>query len=597
MKRQLWLLLIPLIVFAGQKFVPVNSWLPVTGEEPGYSGQIRTDLGPRGAAPLEVIVGRIDTVGGSVYDMEFNGPPQQTIFFDPGYGIHVTFIQSSDFANGTYPDRNMRYNFYDLSLSPPAWAFNQGSDFMLWGLRATTPRSGFGDLDVHPETHCAHISGHYSIGSVLSIHIQQDQVPGSGSFVECADGVNAQLWPATRVSSTGRIHVASMQDPTRTDMFYQMVDPWCTYSTPYPIAPPDTPPRSPTYNLVCSRRSNTVVLAWMSYPPSGSGINRVLYGYYKKSTDNGETWGDAVELPIPEIYNVGDTVTTFMRTSMVPWFDWDDSLHIAAMVMPLFGGMQYVSLVKSSLWDWCSEFGWRLVHAASTDTMEGTGGNRWFPYAHRLVIAQCGPEEYIAVWEQNDSLNIEPNTGMCRADILGSRSTDRGATWSEPVRLRTGGVTSRRYVFLAQTLDGDSCDIIYLDDLEAGCSIPPSADGSPTNNPIIHQRFSKRVFEGLAERKAISLPRFTFAGAAPNPFRDRTRFSFETPRSGKTGLRIYDQSGQLVKTLLDAELPAGRQTITWDGRDDKNNLLPAGIYFGQLTHHGASLTRKVTITQ
>lgn len=46
----------------------------------------------------------------------------------------------------------------------------------------------------------------------------------------------------------------------------------------------------------------------------------------------------------------------------------------------------------------------------------------------------------------------------------------------------------------------------------------------------------------------------------------------------KAAISIYDASGQFVRDLQLEALPAGRQTVAWDGRDRNGSPLPAGTY-------------------
>jgi len=43
-------------------------------------------------------------------------------------------------------------------------------------------------------------------------------------------------------------------------------------------------------------------------------------------------------------------------------------------------------------------------------------------------------------------------------------------------------------------------------------------------------------------------------------------------------LRVSDESGDVVRTILHDTPHAGRQTITWDGKDDANESVPDGVY-------------------
>jgi flagellar hook assembly protein FlgD len=43
-----------------------------------------------------------------------------------------------------------------------------------------------------------------------------------------------------------------------------------------------------------------------------------------------------------------------------------------------------------------------------------------------------------------------------------------------------------------------------------------------------------------------------------------------------------------VRTVLDADLPAGDHAADWDGRDERGHVLPQGLYFIRLSGGGAT---------
>jgi len=68
----------------------------------------------------------------------------------------------------------------------------------------------------------------------------------------------------------------------------------------------------------------------------------------------------------------------------------------------------------------------------------------------------------------------------------------------------------------------------------------------------------------------------------PNPFSpDKsgpTKIYYQAPIPSRVSLHIYDLRGRAVRYLLDKVERGGTQEIIWDGRDEKGNLLPPGIY-------------------
>lgn len=82
----------------------------------------------------------------------------------------------------------------------------------------------------------------------------------------------------------------------------------------------------------------------------------------------------------------------------------------------------------------------------------------------------------------------------------------------------------------------------------------------------------------------------------PNPFNPGTRILYEVGRPAQVTLRIYNLRGQLVRTLVDA--PHGAQTywVYWDGRDNRGQRVPGGIYLYELRVDGLRVAaRKMTV--
>ena len=87
--------------------------------------------------------------------------------------------------------------------------------------------------------------------------------------------------------------------------------------------------------------------------------------------------------------------------------------------------------------------------------------------------------------------------------------------------------------------------------------------------------------------------------AAPNPFRATTTFRYQLSRAGAAELSILDAQGRVVRMLLSGDQPAGRASVTWDGRRDDGVRAAAGLYFARLsTSEGRSpVSRQVVLTR
>jgi hypothetical protein len=83
--------------------------------------------------------------------------------------------------------------------------------------------------------------------------------------------------------------------------------------------------------------------------------------------------------------------------------------------------------------------------------------------------------------------------------------------------------------------------------------------------------------------------------ASPNPAQGPVSFTFALPKSGPASLCLYDASGRLVRTLRSGSLPAGPQSVRWDGRLTSGAHAPAGVYFYELRFSGSSVTKRFVL--
>lgn len=81
----------------------------------------------------------------------------------------------------------------------------------------------------------------------------------------------------------------------------------------------------------------------------------------------------------------------------------------------------------------------------------------------------------------------------------------------------------------------------------------------------------------------------------PNPSQGGTVIKYQLSRSGMVDLRIYNISGQLVRTLAAGIKPASYHSVSWDGRDDQGRNAGSGIYFCRLQAPGINVTQRLTV--
>ena len=101
---------------------------------------------------------------------------------------------------------------------------------------------------------------------------------------------------------------------------------------------------------------------------------------------------------------------------------------------------------------------------------------------------------------------------------------------------------------------------------------------------------------GVSESPAYGLPvSFCLEQNYPNPFNPSTTIVFSLPHSGRVRMTIFDLLGQAVKTLIDDSQPAGKAEVTWNGTDNANRPVAAGIYFCRLEMDSLVRLRKLIL--
>ena len=229
------------------------------------------------------------------------------------------------------------------------------------------------------------------------------------------------------------------------------------------------------------------------------------------------------------------------------------------------------------------------------------------------------------------------------------KTTNEGENWKEILNIKTGKITSiasptdstiyvaTDYGTVYKSSDGGASwdssslpipipilsllasgpDSVYVGTLNKG--VYQSTDGGKTWREMNQELIPKKVNsldkvgntlyagtpDGVWEYtipQGISERREPFKNIrmeiSPNPVKKSTGISLQLPMKETINLKVYDATGRLIKTLVKAQsLEPKTYTIKWDGRDEKGNLLPSGVYFVRLETKGVAKTEKVILTR
>jgi flagellar hook assembly protein FlgD len=101
---------------------------------------------------------------------------------------------------------------------------------------------------------------------------------------------------------------------------------------------------------------------------------------------------------------------------------------------------------------------------------------------------------------------------------------------------------------------------------------------------------------GTREMDLTAVPNeFSLHQNYPNPFNPVTKIEYDVPGDGNMSLIIYDLMGRQVKTLVSGFQSAGYHEIIWNGINDQQEQVGAGMYLYRMESAGFIKTKKMVL--
>lgn len=83
----------------------------------------------------------------------------------------------------------------------------------------------------------------------------------------------------------------------------------------------------------------------------------------------------------------------------------------------------------------------------------------------------------------------------------------------------------------------------------------------------------------------------------PSPFHSSCAIAFTLDRAGRARLAVFDPQGRRIAVLADGAMPAGRHSVSWNGREDSGRLARSGIYWVRLETSAGATSRPLVLTR
>jgi hypothetical protein len=83
----------------------------------------------------------------------------------------------------------------------------------------------------------------------------------------------------------------------------------------------------------------------------------------------------------------------------------------------------------------------------------------------------------------------------------------------------------------------------------------------------------------------------------PNPWNPYTMIRYSLSQSAQVRITIYNANGSLVRTLLDSNQNAGEHETSWNGKDDRDKAVAAGLYLYRMQTETFEKTGKMLLVR
>jgi len=90
---------------------------------------------------------------------------------------------------------------------------------------------------------------------------------------------------------------------------------------------------------------------------------------------------------------------------------------------------------------------------------------------------------------------------------------------------------------------------------------------------------------------------FSVAQNHPNPFNPSTTLSFSLPKTEHVTIQVVDILGRKIRELTDRPFAAGRHSVTWNGKDEREVPVAAGVYIAVIKAGDSQLFVKMLLVK
>jgi len=135
----------------------------------------------------------------------------------------------------------------------------------------------------------------------------------------------------------------------------------------------------------------------------------------------------------------------------------------------------------------------------------------------------------------------------------------------------------------AQGHESKGAAYTYIDSPDSGGDIYYKLETVELNGAGYYSRHTSVQFNANVLSQSRQPMDFMLFQNYPNPFNPTTTIAYAVPTAENVKLVLFDMQGRMVRNLINNPHQPGTHRVVWDGRNDRGELAPSGIYVYQMS--------------
>jgi len=347
--------------------------------------------------------------------------------------------------------------------------------------------------------------------------------------------------------------------------------------------------------------NNSSISKYSSITSSGSNVHIVWFDgrdgnpeiYYKNSIDGGDTWSSDLRLTSNSGFSYIPVVAASGSVVHVAWYDSTAGNWELYYKRSTDNGSSWGA--DSRLTNNSGESKWPAIAVSGSTVhlswVEKRSGGTYTIYYKRSTNGGTSWGAEVAVTKKN-YFNLYPClavngsivhlvyqnlSNVTKYDIAYNSSVNGGATWGSEVKLTSNQNNSSNASIAAS---GTTLHVIFQDDRDGNSEIYYK---QKLNAPA-------GALSGLSDINSGMVSKISLSQNDPNPFNPSTKIRFVIPDNTFVNLVIYDALGKEVETLVNEQLSVGTHEAVWSA-----GKYSSGVYYYRLTTGEFSQTNKMLL--